>query len=76
MVRHSWFLDEPTGNLQRIQGEQIGNLLELQQELGFSLVVATHNERLVHLLQAQPLWLYDGTLHLNRNGEKAVCGEG
>lgn len=68
--------DEPTGNLQRTQGEQIGNLfLKLQQELGFSLVVATHNERLVHLLRAQPLWLYDGKLHLNRNREEAVCGE-
>lgn len=72
---HLVLADEPTGNLQRNQGEEIGHLfLELQQELGFSLVVATHNERLVSVLQAQPLWLYDGRLHL-KNGEETVCGE-
>ena len=39
--------DEPTGNLDpRTGGRVLDTLFDLQQELGFSLVVATHSERL------------------------------
>ena len=56
--------DEPTGSLQRRQAVEICQLfLELQEELKFGLVVATHNEALVRHLRAEPLWVYDGQLH-------------
>src|SRR5690554_5707707 len=55
--------DEPTGNLQSQQGEDICRLfLDLQRDLGFALVVATHNEVLVENLQAEPNWIKDGRL--------------
>lgn len=55
--------DEPTGSLQRSQAQAICRLLlELQEELGFGLVVATHNEALVEYLKASPLWIVDGCL--------------
>jgi lipoprotein-releasing system ATP-binding protein len=39
--------DEPTGNLDPATGERVFRLLsELQQDRGFALVLATHNERL------------------------------
>jgi len=56
--------DEPTGSLQRRQAREICDMfLELQEELRFGLVVATHNEALVKYLDAEPLWIYDGSLH-------------
>ncbi len=39
--------DEPTGNLDPVTGAKVFELLqELQRERAFSLVLATHNERL------------------------------
>lgn len=58
--------DEPTGNLQQRQAEDICRLLlELQEELEFGLVVATHNEALIKYLQADPYWIIDGSLSSN-----------
>lgn len=58
--------DEPTGNLQQRQAEDICRLLlELQAELKFGLVVATHNETLIKHLQADPYWIVDGGISLN-----------
>jgi lipoprotein-releasing system ATP-binding protein len=56
--------DEPTGSLQRKQSEAVCELfLELQAELQFGFVVATHNEALLRYLDAEPLWIFDGRLH-------------
>lgn len=64
--------DEPTGNLQRQQGEEIANLFrKLQHELGFSLVVATHNEEIAELLQARVFRLSSGSLECQGNGGNA-----
>lgn len=61
--------DEPTGNLQRQQGEQIAHLFkELQKELGFCLVVATHNEEIARILQARVLRLSSGRLEFHGSG--------
>lgn len=55
--------DEPTGNLQRAQGEDVVLLFsKLQKELGFSLVVATHNQELASVLEANVLELQSGNL--------------
>lgn len=63
--------DEPTGNLQRGQGEEIALLFsKLQAELGFSLVVATHNEEIAPLLEAQVFRLSSGSLDFQGNGGK------
>lgn len=56
--------DEPTGNLQREQGHEVGRLFHrLQEELGFTLVVATHNEGLISILKARSLRLACGVFH-------------
>jgi lipoprotein-releasing system ATP-binding protein len=39
--------DEPTGNLDRVTGEEIMDLLlHMREERGLSMVIATHNQRL------------------------------
>ncbi|HHU62513.1 MAG TPA: ABC transporter ATP-binding protein [Natronincola sp.] len=54
--------DEPTGNLQGQQGKQIAELFKrLQVKLGFTLIVATHNEDLIELLDAKT-WILSGRL--------------
>lgn len=55
--------DEPTGNLQKQQGKQVAELfIRLQKRLGFALVVATHNEDLVDLLEAKVWRLSEGLM--------------
>lgn len=54
--------DEPTGNLDKRTSENIHRLfLELNQELGMTLIVVTHNMDLAKLLKKQ-LTLVDGRL--------------
>lgn len=54
--------DEPTGNLDKKNSEQIHRLLlELNRELGMSLVVVTHNLKLASLL-ARQVTIVDGKL--------------
>jgi lipoprotein-releasing system ATP-binding protein len=54
--------DEPTGNLDKRTSEKIHRLfLELNQELGMTLIVVTHNMELATLLKKQ-LTLVDGRL--------------
>jgi lipoprotein-releasing system ATP-binding protein len=58
--------DEPTGNLDPVTGERIGDLLlELNRGRGTALVVVTHNERLAERL-GRTVLLVDGR----------VCGAG
>lgn len=58
------FADEPTGNLDRQTGEQICRLLlEMHNEYGFSLIVASHNRQLADRLGAKNLWMESGKLH-------------
>lgn len=54
--------DEPTGNLDTQTGASIHRLLdELNQEMGMTLVVVTHNEHFaMHL--PRKLWMQDGLL--------------
>jgi lipoprotein-releasing system ATP-binding protein len=55
--------DEPTGNLDPDTGERVtAVLLELNQEVGATLVVATHNERLASAM-GRRLRLEAGRLH-------------
>lgn len=55
--------DEPTGNLQKGQGDEIALLFrKLQKELGFGLVVATHNQELAPILEARVVKLSSGIL--------------
>ncbi|TMA49057.1 MAG: ATP-binding cassette domain-containing protein, partial [Deltaproteobacteria bacterium] len=55
--------DEPTGNLDPVTGEGVQQLLiELNQEHGSSLVVATHNARLAAAM-GRTLRLAGGRLH-------------
>lgn len=62
--------DEPTGNLDRRTGEGVEELLlEVQERLGATLVVVTHNPGLSKKMQRQ-VELVDGILgHTSRNGE-------
>jgi lipoprotein-releasing system ATP-binding protein len=55
--------DEPTGNLDPATGEEVQRLLiELNQECGSALVVATHNDRLAAAME-RTLRLAEGRLH-------------
>ena len=54
--------DEPTGNLDRENSEQVHKLLmELNQEMGMALVVVTHNMELAALVSRR-VTIVDGTL--------------
>ncbi|UCH24069.1 MAG: ABC transporter ATP-binding protein [Deltaproteobacteria bacterium] len=54
--------DEPTGNLDKRNSEQVHNLLlELNQELGMTLVVVTHNMELAHYMERR-VTIIDGLL--------------
>ena len=57
--------DEPTGNLDSRTAQQVMELLlNLQANLGFALVIATHDERIASLLGDR--WrLLDGELQTN-----------
>jgi len=55
--------DEPTGNLDRITGEGIIDLLEqLNLEAGLAMVVVTHNARLARRM-SQQMEIEDGLIH-------------
>ena len=55
--------DEPTGNLDKANSEQVHQLLmELNHELGMSIIVVTHNMELASYMQRQAT-LVDGRLH-------------
>jgi lipoprotein-releasing system ATP-binding protein len=54
--------DEPTGNLDHQTAESIYQLMrELNQELGTSFIVVTHDRQLAKKLDRQ-LWMQDGRL--------------
>lgn len=54
--------DEPTGNLDRITGEGIVNLLlRLNREEGLALVIATHNQHLAEMMSRQ-MEIVDGRI--------------
>lgn len=56
------FADEPTGNLDRVTGQQIEDLLfDLNRESGTTLVLVTHDDRLAARCQRR-LRMTDGTL--------------
>jgi predicted ABC-type transport system involved in lysophospholipase L1 biosynthesis ATPase subunit len=52
--------DEPTGNLDKVTGDEITKLLlYLNKNRGLALVIATHNLELAHQMSKQ-LLLVDG----------------
>ncbi|MBD3233158.1 MAG: ATP-binding cassette domain-containing protein [candidate division Zixibacteria bacterium] len=58
------FADEPTGNLDRANGEVLLNLLmQLNQRYRLTFLIATHNEELLE--QSRQLLLKDGIIHEN-----------
>jgi len=62
--------DEPTGNLDPATGEDVQQLmLELNQEHGAALVVATHNDRLAAAM-GRTLRLAGGALHELGSGSR------
>lgn len=59
--------DEPTGNLDERTGEKVGNLLlQLNRELGTTLVVVTHNHTLAEMMNRR-LELRSGELYAHAN---------
>lgn len=56
------FADEPTGNLDKTNSEQVHRLLmELNQEMGMAMIVVTHNMELASYMQRQAT-IVDGKL--------------
>lgn len=56
------FADEPTGNLDPVTGESIGQLLHTIAGYGTTVVVATHDQNLLKNLPARELHLHRGKL--------------
>ena len=54
--------DEPTGNLDEAQAERLMQLLHEMNRLGTTVLVATHNDALVHRHPAHTLRLAEGHL--------------
>jgi lipoprotein-releasing system ATP-binding protein len=60
--------DEPTGNLDPHTADEVHELFHvLNRDLGITLVVATHNERLMKRM-SRALRLHDGKLYDERQG--------
>jgi lipoprotein-releasing system ATP-binding protein len=58
--------DEPTGNLDRVTGEEIFELLlQIQKEQELSMVIATHNQILADKLNRK-MEIVDGRIHERR----------
>jgi ABC-type lipoprotein export system ATPase subunit len=58
-----WLADEPTGNLDPHTADEVHELFHLlNRELKVTLVIATHNERLMREM-GRSLILRDGRLH-------------
>jgi lipoprotein-releasing system ATP-binding protein len=54
--------DEPTGNLDRVTGEEIIDLLlHIREERGLSMVIATHNQRLAYKM-SRVMEIVDGRI--------------
>lgn len=66
------FADEPTGNLDEVTAMQIMELLKDINELGTTVLVATHNQSLVDKLGKRKLTLEKGKLVADKgaNGKK------
>ncbi len=54
--------DEPTGNVDRSNGERILRLFEALNQLGTTIVIATHDERLIGRYNHPRIRLVDGVL--------------
>jgi cell division transport system ATP-binding protein len=54
--------DEPTGNVDAVNGERLMRLFEALNELDTSVVIATHDEALVRARGHARLHLSDGRL--------------
>ncbi len=52
--------DEPTGNVDDQMGLRLMHLFVELNKLGTTVIIATHNEALVHRLDRPCLWLVDG----------------
>ncbi len=70
MIHHPAVLvaDEPTGNLDDINAEEIIKLLQRINELGTTIILASHNKNVVNKLGRRVVTLVDG--HIVRDEEK------
>jgi tungstate transport system ATP-binding protein len=60
---HVLLLDEPTANVDRHGVEQIEIILrELNEKLGITIIVATHDVNQVHRLSREVIYLFDGMI--------------
>jgi putative ABC transport system ATP-binding protein len=63
------FADEPTGNLDSVNGEQILLLLkEIQESMGMTVIMVTHERALAERFADRIAFLSDGKLIGDGNG--------
>lgn len=62
--------DEPTGNLDDEIGFRLMHLFEQLNQMGTTIVIATHNPQIIQKFRHPFLQLQNGTVKLNQNTEK------
>jgi cell division transport system ATP-binding protein len=64
--------DEPTGNIDRVNGHRVLRMFEALNKLGATVVIATHDERLVEQYGHPSLRLADGRVALRADARSAA----
>ena len=65
--------DEPTGNLDSINTEEIINILKKINEFGTTIVLVTHNREVVNHLRRRVITLHDGQIvHDSQSGKYVI----
>jgi len=64
--------DEPTGNLDTINAEEIIQILKKINEFGTTVLLLTHNREVVNSLRRRVITLHDGHLILDQEAGKYI----
>lgn len=64
--------DEPTGNLDTINAEEIIQILKKINEFGTTILLLTHNREVVNALRRRVITLHDGHLTLDQESGKYI----